>query len=96
MNWKIALVASALALAGGSILASGCGGDDCTRADDHMAECAASTSSSGSSTTASGGTALACSGALLCRSQCINEHTCTQITGNDPGYTLCMEGCKGK
>lgn len=95
MNWKIALVASALALAGGSIVATGCGGDDCTRADDHMAECAASTSS-GSSDTSSGGTALACSGALLCQSQCINNHTCTQITGNDPDFTDCLQGCKGK
>ena len=95
MNWKIALVASALALAAGSFVATGCGGDDCTRADDHMAECAASTTSNGSSSS-SGGATLACSGALQCQSQCINQHTCTQITGNDPTYTNCLQLCKGK
>jgi hypothetical protein len=92
MNWKIALVASALVVTGG--IFSGCGGDDCTRADDKMLECMTTMTTSSSS--GGMGMAEACSGAHLCHSQCINNHTCTQINGNDPGYTACMADCQGK
>ena len=37
MNWKNALVASALVVTAGALAMPGCGGDDCTRADDKMA-----------------------------------------------------------
>jgi hypothetical protein len=94
MNWKIALVVSTLAAVGASFATAGCGGDDCTRADDHFAECAANTGSGSSSSGA--GMAQECSGARLCQSQCINQHTCSQITGNDPTYTTCLAGCLGK
>jgi len=94
MNWKIALVLSALATVGAAFAAVGCGGDDCTRADDHIAECAVNT---GSGSSSSGmGMAQECAGARVCQSQCINQHTCSQITGNDPTYTACLAGCLGK
>jgi len=97
MNWKIALfasAASALVIPGGGALAlSGCGGDDCTRADDKMVQCA--TTMTVSSSSGGMGMAEACAGAHLCRSQCINNHTCTQINGNDPGYTACRANCQG-
>ncbi len=93
MNWKIALLVSTLATVGAAFAAAGCGGDDCTRADDHFAECAANTGTSSSS-----GMSMVqeCSGARLCQSQCINQHTCSDITGNNPTYTTCLAGCLGK
>ena len=87
MNWKILLpafvtLASALA---------GCGGDDCTRANDQLTMCLTTSSSS------SGGMmAEACAGAALCRAQCVNQFSCTQISGNAPAYTNCIALCKGK
>jgi len=96
MNWKIALVASAFATVGGMIGGLGCGGDDCTRADDHLAECSASPGSSGSGSGGGMPAAEACTGARACKSQCINQHTCAQIAGNDPGYMLCLGDCQGK
>lgn len=94
MNWKIALVVATLASVSGAFGALGCGGDDCTRADDHYAEC----SLTQSSTSSTGGMQMteACSGVRLCHSQCINQHTCAQITGNDPAYTQCITDCNGK
>lgn len=87
---KIALIASALLVIPALV---GCGGDDCTRAADHEAECA--TSAPG--TTGSGMmTMLACSGAYQCQSQCKVQHTCTQINGNDPGYLSCLTACQGR
>jgi hypothetical protein len=96
MNWKIALVASTVAALAGVFGAMGCGGDDCTLADDHMAECAAATASSSSSSSSGEPTAQVCSGARLCYSQCINQHTCQQINGNDTGFIACLTRCKGK
>jgi hypothetical protein len=95
MNWKIALVtlaASAAILPGGAVALSGCGGDDCTRAEDKMNECATSMAASSSG---SASMATACSGAYLCHSQCINNFTCTQINGNDPTYQTCQANCQG-
>ncbi|MFT3772886.1 MAG: hypothetical protein QM820_46465 [Minicystis sp.] len=92
MNFRLSLVVTALS-ALGAVFAAGCGGDDCTRADDHYAECVASDTSSSSSGMAA---AQVCSGARLCQSQCINNHTCTQITGNDPDYKNCLAACLGK
>lgn len=91
MNWKIALVASALVITSGAL--PGCGGDDCTRAGDKTVECASTMAAS----SASGGVGMveACSGAYLCHSQCINNFTCTQINGNDPGFVACMGNCAG-
>jgi hypothetical protein len=95
MNWKIALVVSALATVGGVFAGLGCGGDDCTRADDHLVECNAS-STTGSTSSSGDMSAPECTGARVCKSQCINQHTCAQITGNDPGYMSCLQGCQGK
>lgn len=95
MNWKIALVTSVLATVGGMFALLGCGGDDCTRADDHLIECNAS-SSSGGSGTGDMMEAPACTGARACQSQCHNQYTCAQITGNDPSYQLCLMNCQGK
>lgn len=95
MNWKIALVATTLATIG-ALAVAGCGGDDCTRADDHLAECAAATASNNNTGSTTEAPVEPCSGARICQSQCINQHTCTQITGNDPGYIACLTGCLGK
>lgn len=95
MTFRFSLVAFAIATVGSVLAAVACGGDDCTRADDHYAECAATTTSMSSS---SGGEAPAeaCAGARACQSQCINQHTCTQITGMAPSYITCLQGCLGK
>lgn len=92
MNWKIALVVSTLASVGGAFAALGCGSDECTRADDHFAECY---DNMGSSSSSSGdmGVTQACTGARLCHSNCINEATCQQITGNEQTYTDCIAKC---
>ena len=84
-----------LALAGAQVL-PGCGGDDCTRAQDHVAECTPDTSSSSSSSSSSSGTMLACSGAYLCQSQCINNFTCPEINGLVPSFTTCLQACQGR
>jgi hypothetical protein len=93
MNWKIALLVSTVAAIGGTFAFLGCGGDDCTQADDHLAECVANATTSSSS---SGSMMEVCDLTRDCQSQCINNHTCTQITGNDPGYTSCLAACQGK
>ncbi len=90
MNWKIllpALVTLASALAG-------CGSDDCTRANDQLANCMTPMSNSSSS----GGMMMtdACAGAALCRAQCINQFSCTQINSNTPQFQNCLTLCQGK
>ena len=93
MNWKFAPALSAMLTLAGSFLLPGCGGDDCTRASDHKAECVMNTSTSSTST---GGMQEACSGALLCQSECINQFTCEQINGMVPAYVSCLTACQGK
>ena len=95
MTFRFSFVALAVAAVGFSLAAIACGGDDCTRADDHYAECAASTTSTAGSSTGEP-PAEACAGSRLCQSQCINQHTCQQITGNDPTYLKCLQDCLGK
>ena len=90
MTFKIALLAAALLSAAGLI---GCGGDDCTRAEDHKADCMPV---SQTSSTGMGDTTLSCSGAYQCQSQCINNFTCPQIMGSDPKYTACIAKCQGQ
>lgn len=95
MDWKIALSAFALATFVGVWVLPGCGGDDCTRAQDHFDECAAGTSE-GSDSSGDAAQTVACSGAHLCKSQCINAYTCQQIVGQDPTYLKCLADCNGK
>jgi hypothetical protein len=94
MNRKIALVLSAfipLAVAFGA-----CGEDACDQANDQIAACAIPTSGSSTSSASSGMTTMEdCSGAFLCKSNCINEFTCDQINGNLPAYTTCLTNCQG-
>jgi hypothetical protein len=89
MTWKIALPAL-LTLAAALV---GCGGDPCTSAADRLATCAPPGAAASSS---SGGMTPQCDGAFLCKSQCTNQFTCTQISGNDPAYTRCITQCNGK
>ena len=35
-------------------------------------------------------------GAPLCKAQCINQFSCSQINGADPAYTACLANCNGK
>ncbi len=89
MNGKILLAAFVAVLA----VAVGCGGDDCTRAQDQLAACAPPSSSSSSSGMMM---TTACAGFQLCEAQCINNATCAQISGNAPAYTQCLATCQGK
>jgi hypothetical protein len=92
MNWKIALALSALMIMG--VAYEGCGGDDCTQAQDHLEACMITQpSGAGSSGMAMTPT---CDGEYLCESNCINAHTCVEINGNLPVYTTCVNNCKGK
>jgi hypothetical protein len=93
MNWKIALALSAFVTLAASAALPGCGGsDDCTRAEEHKAECLPTMSSTGT-----GDMMMpACAGVTLCQSQCINQYTCQQIAGNDPNLQACLKGCQGK
>ena len=94
MNWKIALVMIALVPLPGALALAGCGGDECTRADDHYDECAATTTSNEDDGTATAEPpAQDCSGTRLCQSKCINGRTCEEITGNHPEYLSCMSAC---
>jgi hypothetical protein len=88
---KTLLLALALAALAGAF--AGCGGDDCTRANDQLTACIPPMMSSSGAMTS---TATACAGADLCRSECINNATCTQIAGMAPAYTACLAACKGK
>ena len=84
-----------VALAGGALALPGCGEDDCTRAQDHLNECAPDMTTSSSSSSSSG-SMLACAGSFECQSQCINNYTCPEINGRDPSWVACMQACMGK
>jgi hypothetical protein len=96
MNWKMALVVSALASVGGAFAALGCGSDECTRADDHFADCHDNLGLSTSSSSSGNGPSEECAGSRLCHSQCINTYSCPQITGNDSEYTRCIAKCNSE
>lgn len=74
MNFKIAFVASAMMALAGVFTMVGCGGNDCDKASDHLAECLNITAS-GTAT----GEAAACEGTSLCAAQCINAADCDAI-----------------
>src|SRR5262249_52488425 len=86
-SFLAALVLLAAALAG-------CGGDDCTRAQDQIATCSINSSSSSSSGMMM--MAEACAGSTLCRAQCVNQSTCTQINANARASPACPGACQGK
>jgi hypothetical protein len=89
MNWKIGL-----ALAASLVVAvARCGSDDCTNANDQLASCAPSQGTGGSPSSVLTET---CAGATLCKAQCVEHYSCSQIQGNDPSYTACLVGCNGK
>ena len=94
MNWKFALALSALGATFAAHL--GCGGNECTLADDQVANCASNVTSSVSA--AAGGDTLTytCAGVRLCQSLCINKSTCAEITGNLPKYAMCITACDGQ
>jgi hypothetical protein len=96
MKWRLALVATVLVTLGGAFALAGCGGDDCTRATDHFAECSSTVTTTSSSGSGGMPQMQVCSGVLLCQSQCINQHTCAEITGQDPIYSACLAACQGK
>ncbi len=90
------LVLSALLALAGAQALPGCGGDDCSRAQDHLNECTPDTSSSSSSSSSSSGMMVTCAGAAECQAQCINNFTCPEINGLDPSFVTCMQACQGK
>jgi hypothetical protein len=109
MNWKIALALSTLALPALALLpaATGCIGDECSQADDHVAECQDSiqvdSPSNGLSMTEG------CGGTRLCQARCINKSSCTDINaaecvgvvacidldGGLSEFETCMNACMG-
>jgi hypothetical protein len=90
---KIAPALVALVPFWASLALGACGGDECTRADDHKVECLPDDSSSSSTTTGGGSLGETCAGSRLCQSQCINKFTCEQINGRAADYTACMTEC---
>ena len=94
MNFKIALVASAVMALAGALTVAGCGGDDCTAAADHVAECvpAASGTTSGTSSAT-----VECTGQVQCAAKCTSAASCDTITGKDTkglaDYTKCLGDC---
>ena len=94
MNFKIALVASALMALAGAVGVAGCGGDDCTTAADHAAEFfpAAATGDT------NGATPPACEGAYECQSKCTNSASCDALKGVDlegqAEYLKCNSECQ--
>jgi hypothetical protein len=88
MNWKALFAAFALL----AVAAAACGSDPCTKAADQLAACAPATSMGGSSTTMT----TACDDFALCLANCVNDATCTQISGNAPAFTQCRAACQGK
>lgn len=95
MNWKIALALS-VPVAASWALTGGCTGDECTRADDHIAECALPIQSGASS----GGMAmpLDCTpgSARVCQAKCINAATCPQINESQCVNQLSCAQIQGK
>jgi len=94
MNWKFALALFPLVTTGAPAHL-GCAQDECDRADDQVANCAVSASTSSSAT---GGNAVTqtCAGVRLCQSICINQSTCAAINGNLPSYATCITACDGR
>ncbi len=90
---KIAPALLALVPLAASLALGGCGGDECTRADDHKIECLPDDQTDGTSTTTGGSLGETCAGSRLCQSQCINKFTCEQINGRTAEYTACMLDC---
>jgi hypothetical protein len=92
MNWKIALTA----LVTLAVAPFGCGEDDCSAAQDHIAQCAPTNSAAASSSTGMVASQPTCDGFTQCKAVCTNQATCEQINGNDPTYIACLVGCNGK
>ncbi len=103
MNWKIALVLSALTASIGALV-GGCENDACTRADDQLAACVSpeqTLPSSGTNTT------LDCTPKRACQADCINTASCVEISqaqcydqiacrpleGPPSAFTKCMSAC---
>ena len=73
MNFKAIFAASAMMAFAGAFALVGCGGDDCTKAVDHLSSClsVSATSSSSTSTT--------CDGLYQCVSQATNNASCAEL-----------------
>jgi hypothetical protein len=74
MNLKLAILASLL-VAFATTSTMGCGGDDCARGGDHLAECLDTSSIS----TDNPDEEAQCDGASLCLAKCSNEADCDAI-----------------
>lgn len=87
MTWKVALPAL-VTLAAALVR---CGSDPCTSADDVLARCAPT-----GEVSPDAGITPACEGVTLCKAQCTNRFSCSQIRGNDPAYATCVTQCYGR
>ena len=82
MNFKIALMASAMLVLGGAM--TGCG-NACDDAVDHIEEC--SPEFKGYNATDD------CSGTVECQAECINDASCDEIKSGSESLAKCITGC---
>jgi len=95
MNFKVAMIASAL-MAFAGIFTVGCGGNECDKASDAVAAC-----SSGSTGDTGSSEEVECTGAVECNAKCINaqsDQICDIIGGKADADTLktftdCVAAC---
>ena len=93
MNFRIALVASAVMALAGALTVAGCGGDACTDAADHVAECVPATSGTATSTS---GEAAECTGQVECAAKCTTAASCDTLLGKDPDGAKTLTDCLAK
>ncbi len=95
MNFKVAMVASAL-MAFAGIFTVGCGGTECDKANDAVAACG----TSGTTTGDTGAAEPECTGAVECQAKCITAQSdiCAIIGGTADAAALtsfadCVTAC---
>lgn len=102
MSFKSAMAAATLMALASICALSGCAGDECVKAADHVEECAPLTSTT---TTTAGGdfeSTAACEGLYLCQSQCTNDAPCNAVkdlfsggsSDSSLAYKKCLDKCK--
>lgn len=94
MNFKSLFAASAMMALASVFTMVGCGGDECTKAGDHIAECLGATDTGDTGDT---GAEVECTGQAECLAKCVNAADCTAFS--DPmsdaakTYVECIGAC---
>jgi hypothetical protein len=102
MSFKSAMAAATLMALASLCTLSGCAGDECVKAADHVEECAPLTASSTATAGGDFDSTAACEGLYLCQSQCTNNANCASVKavfGGRPvdgseAYQKCLDKCK--